>query len=376
MSLLLDEHREYLSDRPRVDALRRAIHSTVRPGDVVLDLGCGTGLLGLMACEAGAGRVYAIDNSGMIQVARAIAKASPYADRITHLAGHSMSVDLPERADVLVFDQIGRLGFEAGLLEFARDARRRHLKPGARIMPGPVTIHAALASSAEIRSRVDFWNGRPAGIDCSPAFLTASNTGYPVDPAHVTLLSGAAPVIVLDPLAWDDEPLSGRARVTVSRSTLADGIAGWFDAELTPGVHMTNAPSSGTRINRRAAFLPFAAPIALEAGSEWSMTLRLLPADMILSWEIERADGSGRVAQSTWQGMLPTEEELARTRGTAVPTLTPRGRARKTVLDLCDGRRTVTAIEHDVAARHPELFGSPRDAAVFVAEVLAVYGHI
>src|SRR5688500_18830014 len=194
MSLLLDEHREYLADRPRVDALRRAIHDTVKPGDVVLDLGCGTGLLGLMACEAGAARVYAIDNSGMIEIDRAIARASAFGDRITHIGGHSTAVDLPERADVLVFDQIGRLGFEAGLLEFALDVRKRFLKPDARIMPGPVTLSLALAESAEIRSRIAFWDSRPAGIDTASARVTAENTGYPIEPEHVVLRSASAEI--------------------------------------------------------------------------------------------------------------------------------------------------------------------------------------
>src|SRR5687768_3356887 len=124
MSRELDEHRQYLEDDKRMTAFASAIAATVRPGDVVVDLGCGTGILGLLACRAGASRVYAIDSGGMAEVARALASANGLTDRITIVNGHSRQVPLPERADLVVCDQIGHFGFEAGLFESLEDARR------------------------------------------------------------------------------------------------------------------------------------------------------------------------------------------------------------------------------------------------------------
>ena len=373
MSLQLDEHRSYLADRSRVDALRRAIHAIVRPGDVVLDLGCGTGLLGLIACEAGASRVYAVDDGGMIEIARAIARASAFASRITHLPGHSTNITLPERAGVLVFDQIGRFGFEAGLLDLALDARRRLLQPGARMMPGPVTLHLALASSREIRSRIDFWGTKPGGIDASAARLTAENTGYPIEPHDASLHSASAALMTLSPSSWHEEPLEARVTLHASSAARIDGLAGWFVAELAPGITMTNAPGDANRIDRRVAFLPFDRPIDLVAGDALDVSVRLLAADMILAWEAARPNGADRRAQSTWKGMLPVRESRLRTRDGAVPVLTARGEARKTVLELCDGARSVEALEHALFLRHPDLFATEREAAVFAAEVLAIY---
>lgn len=373
MSDLLDGHRLFLSDRPRIDAFRRAIHTTIRPGDIVIDLGCGTGILGLMACEAGAARVYAIDGSGMIEIARAIARANGFAERIVHVAGHSADITLPERADALVFDQIGRLGFDAGLLDFGVDARRRLLKPGAAIVPGPVVLHFAAASSPVMRANIDFWRGTPAGIDASAALPTALNSGYPSNPEDIELLSEAAPSMTLDAATWNDETLSSRIRLRASRSGTADGLAGWFVADLAPGVTMTNAPDAPHRINRRFAFLPFSHPIDLAAGEELVATLRLLPTENVLAWDVSRADGRDRMSHSTWKGMLPVADFLHQTAEDAVPVLTPRGRARGTVLALCDGRRPVAAIERALLEAHPDLFASSRDAAVFAAEVLSVY---
>ena len=56
-----------------------------------------------------------------------------------------------------------------------------------------------------------------------------------------------------------------------------------------------------------------------------------------------------------------------------VPQLTARGRARQTVLELCDGQRSLAQIEQEVLARHADLFGDRAAAATFVTEVVVGY---
>src|SRR5262245_66163182 len=102
MSLVVDAHRQYLADDVRVNAFRRAVEETVRPGDTVLDLGSGTGILGLFACAAGARRVYAVEETGLVELAREVARANGFADRITFLQRFSRHAELPERVDVVV----------------------------------------------------------------------------------------------------------------------------------------------------------------------------------------------------------------------------------------------------------------------------------
>ena len=68
----LAEHEEMLSDSVRVNAYHQGIRRNVRPGDVVVDLGTGTGLLAFMASRAGAKKVYAVEHSDFIEIAREI----------------------------------------------------------------------------------------------------------------------------------------------------------------------------------------------------------------------------------------------------------------------------------------------------------------
>src|SRR5712671_2928858 len=179
MSRVIDEHRQYLADTARVSAFASAIAEVVKPGDVVLDLASGTGILGLLACRAGASRVYAVDAGGMAQPARAIVRENGFEGRIQVVNGYSAQVELPERADVLLTDQIGHFGFEAGIVEFVADARRRLLTSDARLMPSRIDLLIAPVEAPDVAEAISFWSRRPAGFAMDTLHEMAANSGYP-----------------------------------------------------------------------------------------------------------------------------------------------------------------------------------------------------
>lgn len=376
MSRELDEHRRYLQDTPRVDAFARAIAAAVAPGDVVVDLGCGTGILGLLACRAGAARVYAIEMGGMAEVACAVAAANGFGDRVIPVRGHSRDVSLPERADVVMGDQTGHFGFEAGVLDCFEDARRRFLKPGGRLVPRRVRLWVAPVEVPDVWQHAAFWSARPHGFDMSPAGEVAWNSGHPsaVDPR--ALLAPGLAVATLDTGA-DNSVFAFGAEIRVARAGALHGIAGWFDAELSDGVSMTNAPGDGRRIDRRNVVFLIPRPLAVEAGETLGVEMRIRPHDLVVRWVVERRGADGRprerFEQSTFSGMLISRADVDRTRPGFVPRLTERGRARRLVLDLADGRRSVADIERAVLDAHPALFGGAADAGRFVAEALTRY---
>jgi predicted RNA methylase len=106
-----------LKDETRILGFRTAIRTVVRSGDVVVDVGAGTGILSFFAAEAGAGKVYAVETDPVSAAAlrHSIDLNPRVADRICVVQGDAAVVPLPRAADVVVAEII-----ETGLVEDSR----------------------------------------------------------------------------------------------------------------------------------------------------------------------------------------------------------------------------------------------------------------
>ena len=153
----LSEHEEMLSDSVRVDAYHQGIHRNVNEGDVVLDLGTGTGLLAFMAAKAGASKVYAVEHSDFIDVAREIAKDNDIAN-IEFVQANSREFTPPEKVDVVLHEQMGDELFNENMLENLLDLRNRVLAPGGRILPARFQLFVEPVSFHESMRVRRFWN--------------------------------------------------------------------------------------------------------------------------------------------------------------------------------------------------------------------------
>ncbi len=356
--------------------MRQAVARVVTPGAVVVDLGAGSGILGLLACQAGALRVYAIESQPTIAFARALFQANGFTDRVTFVRGWSTDVELPERADVVLCDQVGFFGYQAGLLEVCADARRRFLKPGGTMLPDRVVLHVAPVECPALRESLDFWARPLDGVDLHPGRALAANDlhAYRLSPGE--LLAPPVPAVSLD-LANDvPEAFKFEVQVTIERAGRLDGIGGFFDATLAPGISMSTSPLAQRRINRKNSVFPLEDPVDVRPGDRIDIRMHVIARQRLASWRVSLfrsgADEAEVVrAHSTLAGMLLVPEDLARGRPDHVPVLSPRGQARRTLLELVDGRRTVSELESELARRHPSVFRSPGALSAFVARMLA-----
>lgn len=373
MSLIVDEHREYLSDPVRLGAFDRALAETAAAGAVVADLGTGTGILGLLALKAGAARVYAIDRTGMVGIARALARANGVSDRFHVIKAHSADLELPERVDVIVGDFLGRFGFNAGIFDVYPPAARAFLKPDGRLIPSRISLFIAPVESAAMDTQVRFWATPRQGVCLVPALEWAINTGYPVTFAPDDLLGDGVGIAHASTAETPAEGFFAEPEIEVRRAGTCHGLAGWFSAQLSPGVTLTNDPRSRERVGKRNVFLPIRRPVTVSPGDRISVRIRILPMDLIVDWRVSvrSADGEVRAtcAQSTVNGMLLTREDLQRAHPDFIPTLTRGGIVERTILELCDGVRPLREIERIVYERHGTMFASRGAASALVAEV-------
>lgn len=368
---LLSEHAGYVRDSRRNDAFRRAFREILRGGEVVLDLGCGTGILGLLALECGAGRVIAVDRSVMLDVARRVAEENGVADRIRHVRAESTDLILDEQVDVVVSDQLDPMGWEAGLLEAYADARRRLLKPGGALVPGALEIVVAGVESPRIYEDVALWSSKPSGLSMASVSRYALNTKYWVKLSSAEVLTTASPSRRLE-LDGDLGPyLDLRAGLTAARHGTLHGLGCWFRAQLSPGVAITNSPLDGDAVDRGHAFFPLDAPVEMAAGDRVTARLRIRPNDGFVHWEVVVFRGDdlqphATSSHSTLGGRIGEIQALA---DVATPQLNLAAKRERAVLDSIGRGGTLAEIETRLAVRS-ELFPSRDAAARLLGEMI------
>lgn len=272
-----DDYYDMMSDPVRMAAYEAAIAATVRPGDVVVDLGAGLGLLTLLALRAGASRVYAIEKSDAIELARAVVAQNGVADRVVFLHANSKEVELPERADVLLSETLGSFGIDENTLAFTADARDRFLAPGGRMVPQAIRPWLAPVQSPNEHKRSDFW-GDVAGFDYSAALQEMLGRMSLVTFGVEDLLAAPQCVGNLDLRTVDADALAHRMVFPLLRPGTVHGLAGWFEADLCEGVSITTAPGAPPT-HWQQAFFPFLQTPRIVAGDFLEVTLHAGPKD-------------------------------------------------------------------------------------------------
>ena len=376
----LARYGKMIQDRIRTSAYQQALARAIKPEDVVVDLGAGTGLFTLHACRLGAKLVHAIEPNPIIQVAREIVQANGFSQRVTFHQAMSFQVELPEPCDVLITDPRGVLPLYEKAIPTIIDARRRLLKPDGVLIPQRDTIWAALVEAPDIyhQDYDNAWRSANEAFDMEAARRrTINNLGR----HHLELnqlLSEPMRWLMLDYRVIEQASASGVVQFVVKRAGTAHGFVLWFDSELIDGVSISNRPGQPKLIYGQW-FFPFEEPVPVCANQTITVDLRADPVggDYIWQWTTHTtsAASSKQLEKRYHQSSLFTNvlgpEQFRKMSDQHVPSLNEEGVIHMRALELMNTRQPLGEIAQAMAAEFPKRFASSDVALGFVSDLSA-----
>ncbi|KAH8888168.1 S-adenosyl-L-methionine-dependent methyltransferase [Thozetella sp. PMI_491] len=260
-------HETMLKDTIRTDAYRDFIYGNkdLFADKVVLDIGCGTGILSMFCAKAGARQVIAVDKSEILDKARENIFNNGLTDKIVCLKGKIEEVILPvAQVDIIVSEWMGYCLLYEAMLPSVIYARDKYLKPDGLLVPSHASMWIAPVADPEfIAEHIGFWRD-VYGFD-----MKAMQEGIFKDARVQTMPSGsvcgsASPFSFLDLHSAKVEDLVFKAAWSTKLSTDIDSLDGflvWFDiffassrSDETVKPAMTSKDWSSTASQERVSF--------------------------------------------------------------------------------------------------------------------------
>lgn len=234
-------HAWMLQDEVRTAALKAMVADLVRPGDVVADVGAGTGILGAWALRGGASKVYAIEASPIARLAQRFFDANGFGDRVVVLEEDAGTVQLPEKVDVVISECLGNFAFSDAMFHTVGRFADRWLKPGGRRGPQRVRLTLQPADGRLFADPTTFFRNRYDDLDVS-AFIHAAERRLEVCDALPPFLRAEPTVVAeFDPLSRPDS-LTLEADWALPPGKWISGVVGWFDVDWAPTAPMSTSP--------------------------------------------------------------------------------------------------------------------------------------
>lgn len=274
----LYQHDRMLADAVRMDAYRAAIAKHVGPGDVVVDLGTGSGVLAFLAARNGAKRVHAVEHGDMIELAKATAQANSIDNVVFHKT-HSTRFDPGEPVDVILHEQIGDALFDERVIDNVADLRDRLLKPGGKILPAYLSMYIEPVQLLDGAAAPFVWQQEIDGI----SFANLSSVSHTQPHSYryrvfrpfpfERLLCEPEPVVEIS--LYDAYPESLPRTISYRRDAVTDGrldgFVVYFKARFDDDISFTSSPED--RMTSWATPLLRVAPRTVQTGEPIGLNL-------------------------------------------------------------------------------------------------------
>ncbi|UKK02339.2 arginine N-methyltransferase [Theileria orientalis] len=231
-------HEEMLKDSVRTGIYYRAIMSSQHlfRDKVVMDVGCGTGILSLFCAKAGARKVYAVDNSSIIGLAQEITEMNGLSDRIVYIRKKVEELDDSiEPVDIIISEWMGYFLLYENMLSSVLFCRDKYLKPGGLLFPDRARIFISAIEDAEYKGeKFDKWDDT-YGLDFSimKNYLMEEAVVDVVDEKAVVTSSFCILDIDLNTCSISDTDFCSNFVLISDRRDYVHAFIFWFEVSFT-----------------------------------------------------------------------------------------------------------------------------------------------
>ncbi|XP_014672540.1 PREDICTED: protein arginine N-methyltransferase 3-like isoform X2 [Priapulus caudatus] len=227
-------HEEMLKDKVRTLSYRRAVMSNaaVFRDAVVLDVGCGTGILSMFAARAGARRVIAVDMSDVVYQAMDIVRENKLEHIITVIRGKVEEVSLPvDKVDIIISEWMGYFLLFESMLDSVLYARDKWLTPNGHMFPNLCSISlAAVGNVSKHQEHIGFWNDvYDFKMSCMVSIVEKEAVIETVGKDDIMSNSAVVKELDLKTCSVTELDFSSEFLLTACRKGVVTAITGFFD---------------------------------------------------------------------------------------------------------------------------------------------------